>query len=143
MVFDFNINTDYAWAAAYNTSNKIPQYKYDIDDSGNLQTSKTLTVLSSTASNNYMQIDKNTWKQLTRFPINATLTTKELLAPILLLSYIKINNYYFGNKRITSGLYIVTEQTDVISGNGCRTSLGLTRVASDAEMLTTDGRVIT
>lgn len=143
LVFDFNVTSDYAWALAYQTANKITTYKYDINYAGKLVTTKTSPVINSTLGSNQFNIDSNTWKQLTRFPINATLTTKELLSPIFTLSYIRINNYYFGNKRITSGLYIVVEQKDTISSNGCRTTLGLTRVASDAETLTTEGRVIT
>ena len=143
MVFDFNVNTNYAWAAAYNSSSKITTYNYDIDNYGNTQVARGSSMISSILSNNYFDIDVNTWKQLTRFPIDATLTTKELLSPLLLLSYIKINNYYFGSKRITSGVYVVTEQTDTISGAGCRTTLKLTRVSSEVETLYTDGRVLT
>lgn len=143
MVFDFNINTNYAWAAAYETANKISNYNYDIDNNGQLNSQSQIPIISATNSTADFLIDSNTWKQLTRFPISATLTTKQLVAPIMLLNYIKINNYYFGSKRITSGLYIVTGQTDIISGNGCRTTLNLTRVASEEETLTVDGRVRT
>lgn len=143
MIFDFNISTNYAWTATYETANKITKYKYDIDDNGKMLSSRQFSLLNSTNTSSDFEIDMNTWKQLTRFPISATLTTKQLVAPIMLLNYIKVNNYYFGNKRLTSGLYIVTEQTDTISGSGCRTTLGLTRVASDVEALTIDGRIAT
>lgn len=143
MIFDFNVTTNYGWVAAYETANKIVNYNYDMDSSGNIHRQQALNTITATTSASDFRIDENTWKQLTRFPITATLTTKELIAPIMLLNYIRINNYYFGQKRLTSGLYIVTEQQDIISGNGCRTILGLTRVASDIEQLTSDGRVTT
>ena len=143
MVFDFNINTNYAWAATYNTANKITNYNYDINGVGDITKFKASNLISVLNSDNTFAIDKNTWKQLTRFPLTATLTVKGLMAPIMLLTYIRINNYYFGGNRITSGLYIVTSQKDTISGNGCRTALGLTRVASDVESLEIDGRIRT
>ena len=143
MVFDFSVNTNYGWSAAMETSSKISSYMYDINSFGDINRIKSNALLKSGLTTSEFQTDKNTWKQLTRFPISATLTIKGLMSPIMLLTYVKVNNYYFGNKRITSGMYIVTEQKDYISGNGCRTTLGLTRVASDIESITVDGRVIT
>ena len=143
MVFDFSVNTNYGWSAAMETSSKISSYMYDINSFGDINRIKSNALLKSDLTTSEFQTDKNTWKQLTRFPISATLTIKGLMAPIMLLTYVKVNNYYFGNKRITSGMYIVTEQKDYISGNGCRTTLGLTRVASDIESITVDGRVAT
>lgn len=143
MVFDFSVNTNYGWSAAMETSSKISSYMYDINSFGDINRIKSNALLKSGLTTSEFQTDKNTWKQLTRFPISATLTIKGLMAPIMLLTYVKVNNYYFGNKRITSGMYIVTEQKDYISGNGCRTTLGLTRVASDIESITVDGRVAT
>lgn len=143
MVFDFSVNTDYAWSTAMNTNSNITTYRYDINNTGKINKNESKPYLKSTTDDTSYIIDNNTWKQLTRFPINATLNIKGLMAPIMLLTYVKVNNYYFGSKRITSGMYIVTEQIDYISGSGCRTSLGLTRVSSDVESITVDGRVTT
>lgn len=143
MVFDFSVTSNYAWATALNTNSNTTTYKYDLDNTGNLIQEKYNNKLPSTVSKSDFNINNNTWKQLTRFPLTANLKVKGLVAPILLLTYVRVNNYFFGNKRITSGLYIVTSQVDTISGDGCRTTLGLTRVASDVESITIDGRVIT
>lgn len=143
LVFDFSVNTNYEWAAVYNISSNITTYQYDIDNYGSTYSTRRLGLSKPNLSNSEFTIDSNLWKTLTRFPLTATLTTKELLAPMLLLSYIKINNYYYGNKRITSGLYIVTGQEDSVSSSGCRTKLTLTRVASEEDTLSTDGRVRT
>ena len=143
LVYDFSVTTDYAWAMTYSDAQKITNYKYEIDDIGNLLKKSSSVLLSPTLSNNDFIIDTNMWKQLTRFPISAKLTVKGLMVPIPLMTYVRVNNYYFGNRRITSGLYIITEQTDTISGNGCTTVLGLTRVASDVESIGIDGRVRT
>ena len=143
MVFDFSVTTNYGWMAAMQTSSNIVNYMYDINSQSDININKSNPLIRSDLSASNFEIDKNTWKQLTRFPITANLTIKGLVAPVMLLTYVKVNNYYFGNKRITSGMYIVTEQNDYISGNGCRTVLGLTRVSSDIESITIDGRVTT
>lgn len=143
MVFDFSINTDYGWSIAMNTTSSIVNYNYDVDSLGQVNPYSSNILINSDLSSSTFGINKNTWKHLTRFPITATLTIKGLISPIMLLTYVKVNNYYFGNKRITSGMYIVTEQKDYISGNGCRTTLGLTRVSSDIESLDIDGRIET
>ena len=143
LVYDFSVSTDYAWSIAYSDAQKITDYKYEINDIGDLLKKSSSVLLPTTLSNNDFTIDSNMWKQLTRFPISANLTVKGLMAPIPLMTYIRVNNYYFGNRRITSGLYILTEQKDTINGNGCVTVLGLTRVASDVESIGIDGRVRT
>lgn len=143
LVYDFSVTTDYAWSMAYSDSQKVTNYTYEISDIGDLLKKSSSVLLPTTLSNNDFIIDTNMWKQLTRFPISAKLTVKGLMVPIPLMTYVRVNNYYFGNKRITSGLYIITEQTDTVSGSGCTTVLGLTRVASDVESIGIDGRVRT
>ena len=68
---------------------------------------------------------------MTQYPITAQLTIKGLLRPSILMSYVKINTYFFGHKHISSGLYIITKQEDSISDQGYRTTLNLTRVGGD------------
>ena len=88
-------------------------------------------------------INSNWWTQVTEFPISATLTCRGLLSPLLLLTYIKINCIYYGSDRINSGIYIVTGQTDTLSGSGFQTTLSLLRVAGAKQHLIVDGRVRT
>ena len=59
------------------------------------------------------------------------------------MTYIKVNSYYYGSKRLTSGIYIVTGQEDEIGGNGFRTTLSLTKVSGPDQHLTVDARVKT
>ena len=49
----------------------------------------------------------------------------------MLMSYIYINAYFYGQRDIASGLYVVTEENDTISGAGYTTELTLLRVAED------------
>lgn len=71
------------------------------------------------------------WRKMTEFPISGTLTIKGLVKPVMLVSKIKLNVYFYGKKHITSGEYIVTAQNDTLDGNGYRTSLNLLRVGGD------------
>ena len=72
--------------------------------------------------------EKTWWSQVTQFPISATLTLKGLLRAVMLMSYIRVNVYYYGKKHNTSGLYIITKQEDSISESGYTTTLSLTRI---------------
>ena len=51
---------------------------------------------------------------MTQYPITATLTIKGLLKPALLMTYLKINTLFYGRDHISSGLYIITKQTDSV-----------------------------
>lgn len=54
------------------------------------------------------------------------------------MTYLRLNVIFpGGHKHISSGLYIVTKQTDTIDGNGYRTQLSLTRISGD-DFLDTD-----
>nr|DAE19025.1 MAG TPA: hypothetical protein [Siphoviridae sp. ctiOl67] len=55
----------------------------------------------------------------------------------MLMTYVKINAVFFGQRHISSGLYIVTRQEDNISGAGYSTTLSLTRIAGDLDYIVT------
>ena len=58
---------------------------------------------------------------------------KGLLRPSVLMSYVRLNTYYYGRKwNAGCGLWIITSQNDTIDFNGYRTTLSLTRVGGDA-----------
>lgn len=139
-VLDFSVKNNFAWAVAYEGAKRIVKYDYNIDGLGNLQKQKIPAY--------YVQEEdelgyRNLWTTLTRFPLNATLTVRGLLEDSLLLQYIKVNCIMYGAKRITSGVYIVTEQEDKIGNGVYSTTLSLTKVAGDDEYITIDGRKIT
>ena len=62
------------------------------------------------------------------FPISAQLTMRGLLKPVSLMDYIQINVVFYGQKHITSGLYVITGEQDILSGSGFLTNLSLLRV---------------
>ena len=55
----------------------------------------------------------------------------------MLMTYVKINAVFFGQRHISSGLYIVTRQEDNVSGAGYSTILSLTRIAGDLDYIVT------
>lgn len=56
-----------------------------------------------------METDKTWWTQVTQYPIKATLQLKGLLRSAMLMTYVKVNVYFYGQKHISSGTYIVTK----------------------------------
>ena len=143
-VFSFNVDTNYSWPISYEYSGKVSNFNYEISDTGDINTYKTNSSQLLNFSNQMqMNVNDNWWKQVTEFPISAKLNCRGLLSPQLLLTYIKINCKYYGNDRITSGIYIVTGQEDTLGGSGYKTTLSLLRVAGYKEHLTISGRVKT
>lgn len=144
LVYDFSVNEDFAWPLAYKYAGSVKSYDYGIDSGGKILSSlRTSNLKNLTATSGVSVSDATWWRNVTEFPITASLDVKGLTTNILLLNYIKVNVYYFGRKRTTSGVYIVTGQEDSLSGNGFRTRLDLLRVAGDNQYITIDGRVAT
>ena len=49
----------------------------------------------------------------------------------MLMSYVRINALFYGQRHISSGLYVITRQQDTVDASGYRTVLSLTRVTGD------------
>lgn len=139
-VLDFSVRDNFAWSIAYESSKKIVKYDYEIDSLGNL-TKQNIPACYEKEEDELGY--RNLWTSLTRFPIKATLTIRGLLEDSLLMQYIKINCIMYGAKRITSGVYIVTEQEDSIGNGVYTTKLSLMRISGDNEYVNIDGRKIT
>lgn len=143
LAYNFSVNTDYTWPLAYQYNSGFSNYDYGITTAGKtFKQASNLGIKSVTGTTNSFITDKNWWTNVTEFPVKATLELKGLTSYVLLLNYIKVNVYYFGNKRLSSGVYIVTGQEDILSGNGFRTRLDLLRVAGDNQHINVDGRVV-
>lgn len=133
LVTSFQINNNETWSILYDYSKEINQssYTYRINDSGELETVYSPNITTSRPLQYTTEADKDWWTKMTQFPITATMTLKGLIRPAILMSYVKINVLFYGNKHISSGLYIITRQQDIIDGSGYRTTLSLTRVGAD------------
>lgn len=128
-VMVFKINNDSAWSLLYKNKSIAPEYVYSVLNDGTItqQESRNLT----SASNIQSEINKNWWSDMVNFPITAQLTLRGLLRRSLLMEHIYVNVYFYGQKHYTSGLYVITAQTDKLSGSGFRTVLDLTRVGNE------------
>lgn len=132
-VTSFTLNNEEAWSILYNYSKDIKQseYSYSIDKNGNIIDTYSPSLTNSNKYLKTTEADRTWWTQVTQFPITAKLTIKGLLRPALLMSYVKVNTYFYGHKHISSGLYIITKQEDSISSNGYTTTLTLSRISGD------------
>ena len=141
-VFSFNDNVNYSWPLAYEYGGNITDYSYTLNNDGNVQ-AHSLDSSSVFRYSGQDNLSDNWWKNVTEFPITATLECRGLLSPLLLMTYIKVNCLYYGSQRLTSGVYIVTGQEDSLSGNGYRSTLYLTRVAGPKQHISIDTRIVT
>lgn len=133
IVMAFTIENNENYSIYYNWQSKINPNKYvqRIDNKGNLI--QEFAPVISSRNTNYITTtsDKTWWTKITEYPISATITLKGLLRPAILMTYVRLNVYFWGKKHISSGLYIVTKQQDQIDKSGYRTTLSITRISGD------------
>ena len=134
IITEFSLDTNDNWSLLYNYHRKINEdldYVRRIDSNGQLN-----EIYSPLLANTEYKLDPseaNWWTKVTEFPVTATLTIKGLLRPAILMQYLKVNVWFYGNKHISSGYYIITAQTDTVNSQGYTTTLKLLRVAPDEE----------
>lgn len=130
-VTNFQLSDNVYWPLAYEFSGKVDAYDYDIGNDGQVYSKEANPLEKSIKYGNTGLIEQNWWKNVTEFPITAKLTLKGLVTPAMLMSYIEVNALFYGQRDMASGLYVVTEENDTISGSGYTTELTLLRVAED------------
>ena len=133
VVTAFSLGEDSNWSIYYNYAmdNKNTDTIEYLDDQGNVKTKYSPLLVGSQY---YLRdSDRSWWTKVTGFPVKASLTIKGLLKPAILMTYIKLNVWFYGNKHISSGYYLITSQEDSISASGFSTVLGLTKIMGEAE----------
>ena len=130
-ITNFQICNNNYWSLVYDYTGDIPKFEYGIDDNGDLIERKTNILYRRNKFGETSLINSNWWTQVTEFPISAKVTIKGLINPAMLMSYIKVNALFYGERDMASGLYVVTAQEDSISGSGYTTELTLLRVAGE------------
>lgn len=136
-VVKFNIANDQSWALLYNYSMNTSDenYMYSLDSNGFLQTEYSSNLTTSNKYYRTTEAQKNWWTNMTQFPIKAELTIKGLVRPAMLMTYVRVNSLFYGQRHVSSGLYIVTRQEDRVDASGYRTTLQLTRIAGDDDYI--------
>lgn len=135
-ITNFQVRNDDTYSVLYNYSGKVgnSNYIYRLDDEGKLVTTYSPTLTRSKRLFEPLAQSEAWWTEVTRFPIGATVTIKGLLRPSMLMTYIRVNVWFYGAKHISSGLYVITKQEDSISaGNGYRTTLTLQKILGDTD----------
>ena len=130
LVTAFNLNDNQTWSILFDYSQKVEtsDYIYKLNDNGILETIYSPNITTSRSLQYSTEVDKTWWTNMTTYPRTATMTIKGLIRPKILMSYVKINVWFYGVKHISSGLYFITKQQDTIDRSGYRTTLSLTRV---------------
>ncbi len=134
IVTEFSVTDDenYALLYDYNTQVDTDPYVTRIDNNGNTYSVYAPTITSKNDRFITRPEDLTWWTKMTKYPIKATITVQGLLRPAILMSHVRLNVIYpGGRKHISSGLYLVTQQRDVIDGNGYRTTLSLAKISGD------------
>ena len=132
-ITSFTVNNDDSWSILYKYGKEfsLPTHSYKISNEGNIESVDTPSFLIANKQTSIREIDRAWWTNVTQFPITATLTIKGLLRPAMLMSFVRVNTYFYGRKHVSSGLYIITKQQDQIDTSGYRTTLSLTRIRGD------------
>ena len=96
----FNIKNTDSWSILYNYSEKIsqPQYKYHIDNNGEMEQTYSPSIAVSNSLQQMTEATKQWWTNVTQFPIQVDLTIKGLLRPSILMTYVRLNTYFYGQK---------------------------------------------
>lgn len=132
-VINFSLDDDRAYTIYYNYNDKVEpnNYGYRVNDKGEIEEVFSNQLYNSKELYKVTESNRVWWSKVTQYPVTATLTIKGLLKPAILMTYLKINSYFYGRKHISSGVYIITQQVDTISESGYRTTLKLTRISGD------------
>lgn len=133
IVTSFQIENNENYSIFYDWQGKLndAEYTYRINDDGVLEETFAPVITSNNETRATRISDQTWWTKLTEFPISVNITIKGLLRPAILMSAVRLNVYFFGQKHISSGLYVVTKQVDRVDTNGYRTALSMTRVGGD------------
>ena len=133
IVTQWEVENDETYSIYYEYAQKLQEQTHAqrINDKGKFEEVYAPSLSSDSVYFKTTEFDKTWWTKVTQYPIKATITFKGLLRPAILMTYVRVNIYYWGKKDIDSGLYIVLSQQDSIDTSGYRTTLKLLRVGGD------------
>lgn len=128
--FSTNQNENYAIYYEYQKELNPQEYVRRLNRQGQWE-----DVYAPSATTLHIETDPDDitwWTKITKYPIQASITIQGLLRPATLMSYLRLNVIFpGGHKHISSGLYIVTQQVDLLDMSGYKTTLSLTKISGD------------
>lgn len=131
--FSYEDNENYSLLYNYQEELNKNNYMERLDPvTGEIFSEYCPSLLSSSGTRKPTEVEKNWYTKLTEYPVSASITIRGLLRPALLMEYLRLNVIFHGRKHISSGVYIITKQTDTVSSEGYKTTLNLTRIAADS-----------
>lgn len=137
-VVNLSVNDNDEYALLYNYSKEVSggfDYVQRINNDGTLEQVYSPNIASSNSHLVMEETDRTWWTKMTQYPTKTSATIKGLLKPALLMSYVRLNVYFYGRKDILSGLYVVTSQDDgITTSSGFRTTLSLLKVKGDEDL---------
>lgn len=132
-ITSFTIDNQEAYSIFYDYSKKLTtnEYVQRIDDNGTLSSVYAPIISSKNDQGITYPEDENWWKNVTQYPLSATLQIRGLLRPAILMSKVDLGCLFYGKLYAgATGSYVVTQQTDEVGLNGFFTTLKLVRVGS-------------
>ena len=138
LVTRFQLVDDQSWALLYDYSNNVHEqdYVYRLDNDGYMITEYSKNLSTSNRYHTTTEAQRSWWTDMTQFPVKAEMEIKGLVRPTMLMTYVRVNAFFYGQRHVSSGLYIITKQQDKIDSTGYRTILSLTRIAGDEDYIT-------
>ena len=129
IVTNFQVSNNETYSIFYNYTKDISTSEFvkRINDKGELEDVYAPVVSSKNPQHETFEEDRTWWAKVTEYPISATITLRGLLRPAILMTKVRLNIYFYGQRYIDSGLYIVSKQEDTIGVSGYYTTLTLVR----------------
>jgi len=133
IVTAFSLENNEAFSVYYKYAGTITdaEYAQRINNKGELEDVYAPIISSDNDQFRTNPENRTWWKNVTQFPVKASITLKGILRPAILMQYVHLNMYYYGRKHIATGTYVISGQTDEVSSTGFRTTLSLVRVDGD------------
>lgn len=137
-VESFTINNNAGYSILYNYSKGLNTNEYvtRINDAGETEKIYSPNITSKNENQITRSNDYNWWKNVTSYPIKATIKIKGVLRPAILMSKLRLNVLFYGKAHTSSGTYIINKQVDTIDDSGCWTTLDLVRTEGDTANFT-------
>lgn len=135
VVTEFQIEQDNNYTILYDYAEKVSDmhYRIGIDDEGHEYYEYAPVISSNNDEFRTTEAGRTWWTSVTAYPISISLVIRGLLRPAILMTYVRLNVYFYGKKHISSGLYFINQQLDTIDENGYRTQLRLKRISGDSD----------